>query len=72
VPSDTDQTHSTTHQEAHEVEGEDGGHTAKGQALKYGAPDAGRVAVFLGRVAGQLRGAGPRARACLGSPDAHG
>lgn len=39
---------SATHQEAHEVEGEHGGHPPKGQPLQHGAADAGGVAVVLG------------------------
>lgn len=37
-----------THQEAHEVEGEHGGHAAEGQPLQHGAADAGRVTVVFG------------------------
>lgn len=36
-----------THQEAHEVEGEHGGHAAEGQPLQHGAADAGRVTVVF-------------------------
>lgn len=39
-----------THQEAHEVEGEHGGHAAEGQPLQHRAADAGRVAVVFGLI----------------------
>lgn len=43
-----------THQEAHEVEGEHGGHAPKRQALQHGTADAGRVAVVPGARVGAV------------------
>lgn len=59
-----------THQEAHEVEGENGGHAPEGQALQHGAADAGRVAVVprAGAVAVLLAGTTRR----LADPEGHG
>lgn len=37
-----------THQEAHEVEGEHGGHASERQSLQHRAADPSRVAVIFG------------------------
>ncbi|TNN33170.1 hypothetical protein EYF80_056667 [Liparis tanakae] len=39
-------------EEAHEVQGQHGGHAPEGQALQHGAADAGRVAVVFGLAVG--------------------
>lgn len=57
-----------THQEAHEVEGEDGRHPAERQALEHGAADAGRVAEVLGGGIGRRRRAALFVGACLRPP----
>lgn len=54
-----------THQKAHEVQGEDSGHSPKGQPLENSAANACRVTVVPGGLIGRRRGGALYTRAAL-------
>lgn len=51
-----------TYKEAHEVKGENGRHTTKGQPLQHRTADAGTVAVILGAIVTGFAGGSCRAK----------
>lgn len=60
-----------THQEAHEVQGQDGGHPTERQALQHRATDPGRVTEVPGRGIGRQRRAALGVGAPLNAPHCH-